>query len=487
MTSKSKAAFLILTGTICISSISYAAVNLPAILGDHMVLQQKENVTVWGWAEPGEKVTVKGSWQWFEKATKADENGKWKVKIRTLKAGGPHTLTVKGTNEIVLDDVLIGEVWVGSGQSNMEMPLAKMPAGYSGIKNALEEIADANHPDIRLFQVGDFSSKEPLDDVEAGVSQYGIPPATCKWQTCDPETIPTFSATAYFFARQLHQNLGVAVGIIDASWGATAAEAWTPASGLEVLGLQDELKHTANSPQQADQKNIPTRLYNGMIHPLRNLRIKGVIWYQGESNTQQADKYCGLFSTMIAQWRDAFGYEFPFYFVQIAPYGGYGVNAAYLREAQFETMLSVPRTGMAVTMDLDNTDIHPKNKQEVGRRLALWALANEYGQKDLVCSGPLYKSMKIKGNDIRLSFDYTGSGLTASDGGPLTHFRIAGADRKFVNATAIIDDDTVVVSSNDVSSPVAVRFAFTSAALPNLCNEEGLPASSFRTDDWPLE
>jgi len=335
--------------------------------------------------------------------------------------------------------------------------------------------------------VGNFSSKEPLDDVEAGVSVHGIPRAARKWQACTPETIPIFSATAYFFARQLHQELRVPVGIIEASWSGTAAEAWAPASVFEALGLQDELKHAANSPQQAAQTNIPTRLYNGMIHPLRNLRIKGVIWYQGESNTQQADKYRGLFSTMIAQWRDTFGYEFPFYFVQIAPYGGYGVNAAYLREAQFETMLSVPRTGMAVTMDLGNTDIHPKNKQEVGRRLALWALANEYGQKDIVYSGLLYRDMKIEGSRIRLSFDYTGSGLTARDDGPLTHFRVAGKDRKFVNATAIIEDDTVVVSSNDVSSPVAVRFAFTSEALPNLCNKEGLPASSFRTDDWPLE
>ncbi len=222
-----------------------------------------------------------------------------------------------------------------------------------------------------------------------------------------------------------------------------------------------------------------------MIHPLRNLTIKGVIWYQGESNVSGADKYCRLFSTMIEQWRKAFGRDFSFYYVQIAPFNyGENKNSAFLREAQLKTMLSVPKTGMAVTMDIGNlTDIHPKNKQEVGRRLGLWALANDYGRSELVFSGPIYQAMQVEKNTIRLSFNHVGSGLMARDGN-LTHFAIASDDKVFVEAEARIENETVVVSSEKVTSPVAVRFALSNTALPNFFNKEGLPASSFRTDDW---
>lgn len=467
-----------------LTAYALAEVKLPALVSDNMVLQQQTECNIWGWADPGEKVNVKASWQWFfGKSTTAGSDGKWKLSIKTPKASNaPRTITIKAANTIKLENILIGEVWVGSGQSNMEMPLTSVSNAYTGIKDSAKEIAAANYPEIRLFQVGNFSSKEPLYNVKPGIKMYGVPPAACKWQSCTPETIPTFSSTAYFFARKLHKELGVPVGIIDSSWGGTSAEVWTPAAGLKALGYHDELQQATDSPQKAGKK-IPTRLYNGMIHPLRNFRIKGVIWYQGEGNSWRANKYRELFSTMIGQWRDVFGYEFPFYYVQIAPYNYGEVNSALLREAQFMT-LSTPNVGMAVTMDIGNlTDIHPKNKQEVGRRLALWALSKDYARKTIVYSGPIYKNMTIEGDKIRLTFDCTGSGLIAKDG-PLTHFTIAGQDKNFVPATATIENDTIVVSSKKVPAPKAVRFAFTNTAEPNLFNKEALPASSFRTDNW---
>jgi len=356
-----------------------ADVRLPKILGSNMVLQRDIEVNIWGWSDAGEEVRVTCDWLDTTARGNADGDGNWQVSIKTGEAGGPHTMTIAGKNSITLEQILFGEVWIGSGQSNMEMPLVKVSGAYTGIKDAAKEVAEARYSEIRLFQVGNFSSKEPLDDVESGISMYGIPPAACKWQACTPETIPTFPSTAYFFARELHTELKVPIGIIDSSWGGTSAETWTPAAGLKALGFTAEWEQAAKLPQKADQK-IPTRLYNGMIHPLRNFRIKGVVWYQGEGNAGRADKYCRLFSTMIGQWREVFGYEFPFYFVQISPFHYRGLNAAYLREAQLETM-SLPKTGMAVTMDIGNLgDIHPKNKQEVGRRLALWALANDYSR-----------------------------------------------------------------------------------------------------------
>ncbi len=467
------------------ASLAVADVRLPAIIGDSMVMQRQTEAAVWGWADPGEKIDVGASWQSsLIKATTADKDGNWKVSIKTPDAGGPYKIIIKGKNTVELENILIGEVWIASGQSNMEMPIAKASNAYTGIKDSAEEIAAANYPKIRLFQVGKFSSKEPLDDVGPGIVMYGIPESACKWQTCTPKTVPMFSSTAYFFARKLHQDLRVPVGIIDSSWGGTSAEVWTPAAGLEKLGYKNELKQAADSPQNP-RKKIPTRLYNGMIHPLRNFTIKGAIWYQGEGNSSRANKYRDLMATMINQWRAAFSNEFPFYFAQISPYTYRGnINSAFLREAQLETMLSVSKTGMAVTMDIGNlTDIHPKNKQEVGRRLALWALAKDYGKKDIVYSGPTYKSMKVEGDKIRLSFDYAEAGLKTRDGKEISHLTIAGADKKFVEAKGVIEGDIVVVSSEAVKNPVAARYGWSNTAMPNLANKAGLPASSFRTDN----
>ncbi len=472
----------LVTALVSFAAPCLADVRLPKILGSNMVLQRDSEIAIWGWADGGEEVRVTCDWLDGATRVKADSDGNWQVTLKTIEAGGPHSMTIAGKNTIELEQILLGEVWIASGQSNMEMPLVKVSNAYTGIKDAAKEVEKSRFPEIRLFQVGNFSSKEPLDDVESGISMYGIPPAACEWRACVPETIPTFAATAYFFARQLHTELKVPVGIIDSSWGGTSAEAWTPASGLEALGYRAELAQAAKLPQKADQK-IPTRLYNGMIHPLCNLKIKGVVWYQGEGNAGRADKYRQLFSTMIGEWRDVFGYEFPFYFVQIAPFQYQGLNAAYLREAQVETM-SVPMTGMAITMDIGNLeDIHPKNKQEVGRRLALWALANNYG-RDVVFSGPLYKAAVFSKNGARLKFDHTGSGLATLEGNTPSHFEIAGPDKVFHPATATIDGDELLVSSSRVAEPKAVRYAFTSDATPTLINQEGLPASSFRTDRW---
>ncbi len=459
-----------------------ADVRLPKILGSDMVLQRNSEVKIWGWADAGEEIRVTCDWLDAQEKVSADADGNWQVAVATGETGGPHRMTITGKNSIQLDQILFGEVWIGSGQSNMEMPLIQVSGAYTGIQDAAKEVAEANYPEIRLFQVGNFSSKEPLEDVQSGITMYGIPPAACQWQACTPETIPTFASTAYFFARELHKELKVPIGIIDASWGGTSAETWTPASGLKALGYTAELDQADTRPQQADQK-IPTRLYNGMIHPLRHFRIKGVVWYQGEGNAGRADKYRELFSTMIGRWREAFADEFPFYFVQISPYNYGGVNAGYLREAQLETM-SLPKTGMVVTMDIGNlTDIHPKNKQEVGRRLALWALANDYG-RHVVYSGPIYKDSVFAEGKARLKFDHVGAGLATLDGQPPSDFEIAGADKVFHPATAVIDGDELLVSSDKVAEPKAVRYAFTSQAMSNLINKEGLPASPFRTDRW---
>jgi sialate O-acetylesterase len=499
-----------------------ADVRLPAIFGDGMVLQQKAKAPIWGWAEPGEKIYIKGSWQWTGTSTTADKDGNWLTKIKTPKAGGPFTISIAGKNKIIFKDVLIGEVWICSGQSNMGLSVS-----YSA--NAQNEIAAANYPNIRFFNVNMTIADKPQKDCVGS------------WHQCTPETAAEFSAAAYYFGRQLHQELNVPIGLIHASKGGSPAEAWIRKEVLEAEPdfasiLERFAKGVADFPlakqeyaqkleewtqavnkAKADHTPIPSKpyvlqmeqtgpghyqspscLYNGMIAPLVPYRIRGVIWYQGECNSWRAWQYRKLFPAMIANWRDDWGQgQFPFYYVQIASFDysifDNGIEEPIvpeLREAQ--TMaLNVPDTGMAVTMDIsDINNIHPENKQDVGKRLALWALAKTYGHKNIVYSGPLYKSMAIEQKTenskpaIRLFFDHVGSGLTTK-GGKLTDFTIAGEDGKFVEANAEIDNNTIVVSSEKVRNPVAVRYAWTNTAMPNLFNKEGLPASSFRTDDWP--
>ncbi len=353
---------------------------------------------------------------------------------------------------------MVGEVWVCSGQSNMEM-------GVGGCNRGREEIAAANYPDLRLFKVAQAKASQPAADLHGA------------WAPCGPDNVGGFSAVAYFFGRRLHQELDVPVGLIDTSWGGTPAEFWTSRKTLsETPGL---------GPLAQGESSC---LYNGMIAPLVPYAIRGAIWYQGESNVDRAYQYRTLLPAMIANWRADWGQgSFPFGIVQLAPfrYGGQNpANCAELWEAQLMTAQSVPDTGLAVTTDIgDPKNIHPKNKQEVGRRLALWALAKVYG-RSLAYSGPIYQSMAVEGDKIRLRFDHAGGGLAAADGKPLTDFAIAGADQKFVPATAAIDGQTIVVRAGEVAHPVAVRYAWRDDAAPNLANKAGLPASPFRTDQW---
>lgn len=507
--------------TVCAAS-SLADVKLPAVIGDNMVLQQGVNVPIWGWAEPGEQIVIKFGLSSIAWGAVTGQDGKWVVKIEPGQAGGPYDMIIEGENQIVLKNVLVGEVWVCSGQSNMEMPLGNVNPSvtYDGVINYEKEIAEANYPNICLFNVE--SKKVYVPRTADGNS----------WCRCSPETVKTFSATAYFFGRQLHQQLDVPVGLISACFGGTPAEAWTSRKFLEterdfrgILHRYDravaiypkvkkkyeqELKkfeqivakakaegkkvprqpaHLRQQPMGPGHPHAPGGLYNAMIAPLIPHGIRGAIWYQGEANAGRAYQYRKLFPTMIKNWRNDWGQgDFPFLFVQLANFMSVSPEPtesewAELREAQLMT-LSLPRTGMAVIIDIGEADdIHPKNKQDVGSRLALWALAKIYG-KDMVYSGPIYKSMDIDGNKVALHFKHTGGGLEAK-GGPLKGFAIAGADRKFVWADAKIEGDTVVVSSEEVAEPVAVRYAWANNPVCNLYNAEGLPASPFRTDIWP--
>ncbi len=627
-------------------------VKVHSLFTDNMVLQRDVKVPVWGKAAPGGKVTVLFNGQ--KHAVTAAADSQWRLHLDPMEAGGPFTLKVFGRDTLRFEDVMVGEVWVCSGQSNMEMPLA----GWGQVDNYVREIAAADLPNIRLFQVNHKLSLRPLWDIDAQ-----------GWVKCSPKTVPLFSATAYFFGRMLHQELGVPVGLIHSSWGGTVAEAWTSAGALAQLedfkplveeiqqellnegdvkatyekrlaewqklveekiaaarqetpawqspdyndsswpkmklpvlwesaglpnfdgivwfrktvvlpenaaelpfslslgpiddqevtfvngvqagstdgynkprqytlpagmlrpgknviavqvldtggggglwGSPEQMTLTSGSltfdlsgewayqpavslrdvpprPQPPDNPNRPTVLYNAMLSPLMPFAVRGAIWYQGESNAGRAEQYRILFPTLINCWRTAWGLgDFPFLFVQLAnfrPATEEPVESdwAELREAQLMT-LSLPNTGMAVAIDIgDANDIHPKNKQEVGRRLALNALAKVYG-RDIVYSGPIYKAMSFEGDKIRLSFDHTGSGLEAR-GGRLTGFTIAGDDKKFVKAQAVIDGNTVLVWSPQLPSPVAVRYAWADNPVCNLYNKEGLPASPFRTDDWP--
>jgi sialate O-acetylesterase len=649
-----------LLACLILSTQALGEIKLPSLIGDHMVLQQGMKAHLWGWASENEKITVTFNRQKVE--TQAGKDGTWSVYLKPMKAGGPYDLTLSGKNTLVVKDVLVGEVWVGSGQSNMAMCVCD-------VRDSAKEIAEAKFPDIRLFSVTCASSLKPCDNVNG------------TWQVCTPETVKYFSATAYFFGRQLHKDLNVPVGLINSSVGGTAIESWISLSGIlkmndlsiarackktaaEVKVAQAEYEkekivwdsaaftkdpgnkgfgqgwaepshstadwktmtlpqpwekeddmdidgvvwfrrdveippdwagkdltvkfgpiddcdttylnntqigatgmETPNSwsiprkytipgkwvkagrsviavrvfdrwmtggfmgskgdmtlalasgkgkvidlsgpwfykvefgvtpksipsppvaPYLAGSPSCPGQLYNAMIHPLTSFAIRGVIWYQGESNSLDARAYQSLLPAMIREWRNQWGQgDFPFLIVQLANFMATFFNPsdtplARLREAQLLTVKRVPNTALAVAIDIgDASDIHPKNKQEVGRRLALAGERITYGKK-IPFSGPIYNSMKIKGNKIRLKFDHTDGGLMAR-GDNLTGFAIAGADKKFVWAQAKIEGDKVFVWSDKVSKPVAVRYGWADNPVCNLFNKAGLPASPFRTDDF---
>jgi sialate O-acetylesterase len=483
------------------TAAAQAAVTLPALLTDHMIVQRGIPVHIWGKAAPGEDVTV--TFHGDTKSTKANALGQWGVHLAPVEAGGPFDITIKGTNEIKLQDVLVGDVWVASGQSNMEFRLAQAA-------NAQTEIANAKYPKIRRFKVEHKVSEFPMDDVT------GKP-----WVELTPETAPQVSAVAYFFARNLFETKGIPQGIIDSSWGGTPVEAWTSyralssdpalmpafaewAASMEAyptnkakydlaLAAWTEAAAKAqasgakapNKPALAGQIPggpwEPAGLYNGMIAPLVPFGIKGALWYQGESNANptRAPLYAREFQAMIRDWRKAWGEgDFPFLFVQLANYKA-NVQWPDIREAQRQT-LSLANTGMAVTIDVGNpTDIHPTNKQDVGLRLALAARATVYGEK-IEYSGPTLRAAARDGSSLRVWFDHA-AGLTAKGGGDLKGFEIAGANKQFVAAQAKIDGTTIVVSSPSVPEPAFVRYAWADNPDCNLYNAAGIPASPFRS------
>ncbi|MGE5295744.1 MAG: sialate O-acetylesterase [Solirubrobacterales bacterium] len=490
---------------------SRASIRLPAIISDNMVLQAGDRVRFWGWADPNEEIEINVSWRDFQWSVQADETGRWQFPVQAPNVGGPYEVTLKGKNTVTVKNILAGQVWVCSGQSNMEMSVQSSA-------NAQQEIAAAQYPKIRLFTVEKMVGENPMDDCKG------------KWVECSPETVAGFSAVGYFFGRELHKELDQPIGLINTSWGGTPAEAWTSTPMLEenpnfepilkrykeavaaypqamIKFKEDTDKwNEAAAKAKAEGKpepggrpwppfgpghpHSPAGLYNGMIAPLTPYTVGGAIWYQGESNAGRAYQYRELFPTMIKCWWNSWDQgDFPFLFVQLANFMDVkdqpGDSAwAELREAQTMT-LEVPHTGMAVIIDIgDAKDIHPKNKQDVGKRLALWALANTYG-KNVVYSGPLYTAMDKSGGKIVLHFDHLGGGLVAQGGGPLKGFAVAGEDRKFVWADARIEGNTVVVSSSSVANPVAVRYAWADNPVCNLFNKAGLPASPFRTDTWP--
>ena len=641
----------------CLRYAADATITLPTLFSDNMVFQQKTDAAIWGSTTQTTRVMVVTSWNNKRYSVLPDMNGRWKIKFPTPAYGGPYTITVTDGEAVTLKNIMIGEVWICSGQSNMEMPLG----GWGKINNYEKEIAAADYPDIRLLQVVHTSANKPRD--EAQVTNGG-------WQPCSPKTVADFSSVAYFFAREIYQHKKIPIGLVHTSWGGTIAEAWTSATTLKTLadfkdavtrieatpelsaaqlqkqvdawqasidnkdagfsqgrylwtdtgvgdagwrymglpclwekqGLPDfdgivwfrkkisipaswvgkeitvslgviddnditwfngmkigetagynkprtyiipaakvragesviairvfdsgggggvygepkdlymasangehisltgewtfrpglNLRDVGASPALSDGPNRPSVLYNAMIQPFIQFPVRGAIWYQGESNADRAWQYHTLFPAMIIDWRSKWGIgDFPFYFVQLANYmkadpQPVASDWAELREAQART-LSLPNTGMATIIDIGNPDdIHPKNKQEVGRRLALIALAKNYGEK-LVYTGPVYQSQKIEGNTIRLSFNAAGSVLAAGNSKPLGGFAIAGADRVFHWANAVLEGNQVLVSSPDVAAPVAVRYAWAdNPEGANLYNKDGLPAAPFRTDDWPV-
>ena len=482
---------LIILFTSC-SSEKSSDLKLMDLFSDGMVLQQKSKTKIWGISNENTTINIESSWG-VKSSTEADANGNWITEIDTPKAGGPYSMKITdGIKTKEIKDILIGEVWFASGQSNMEMSLeGYLPA--EPIDNAEEEILNSLNDNIRMFTVTNNVTLSKIDTVGG------------KWLKSNPENSRYFSATGYFFAKKLQKDLGIPIGIISSNWGGTPAESWVSEEKLRTLkdfdkdidALYKRYENFQNQPVPLDKNkgnvkdanpkgcclSLPVVLYNAMVNPIINYKIAGVIWYQGESNVPRAKQYQKLFPLMINDWRNKWGYQFPFYFVQLAPFKYDGESKdklAELRDAQRLT-LKLPKTGMAVS--LDNTKdfhlIHPTNKESVGLRLAYIALNRKYN-KEIVDSGPLYKSKLINKNKITIEFDYVGSGLTKK-GDKLLEFEIAGKNKKFIKANAQIKNNKVLVWNNKISNPKYVRYGWKDTSTASLFNKEGLPASSFNS------
>jgi len=495
---------------VLITSSLHADVQLPSVIGDHMVIQQNSPILIWGWADAGEEISVKGNWQVQSVHTVADKNNSWSVLLESPPAGGPYDILIEGKNRITLNDILAGEVWLASGQSNMAMPLKSCANGEA-------ESRAAKYKNIRLFHVEHISAQEPQTDCMGA------------WKVCTPAEARDFSGVAYFFGRSLYQELEIPIGLISASKGGSPAEAWMNKDSLaadpsfidlfamwkkweqeypedssvyrKALDVWQKNKISADSlgkpvPEKPHQPvsvemierphRRPGALYNGMLAPILPFRIKGVIWYQGENNVDRPMQYRKLFPALIENWRsERRQAELPFFYVQIAPfrYSSEKKSASLLREAQTMT-LALPNTGMVVTADIGNIDdVHPGNKQDVGKRLALWALAKTYGENQIIYSGPTVSSIKKEDNRIRVLFDHAETGLVVKDES-LKHFEIAGENHIFYPAIAEIEDTTIVVYNQKVINPLAVRYGWDIDTIPDLYNGAGLPAVPFRTDNW---
>lgn len=450
---------------ILIAVSASAQLRLPNIIDDHMVIQRESTVPIWGWSYPDQEIIITTSWDTVTVKTKTQNTAVWRAAIKTPKAGGPHTITIKAGGEVrTLTDVMSGEVWLCSGQSNMEW---SMEISVDGKK----DMSAVNDPNIRLIHIPRQGASSPQVHGEG------------EWRVCDKNSVQYFSAVAYYFGKKLNGELNVPIGLINASWGGSNAELWTTPESIEKdAELVAALKKQEERPWWPFEAGS---IYNAMINPIVPYAIAGTIWYQGESNTAAPATYKRLMETMINDWRKAFKKEFPFYYVQIAPYAGYGdyPNGTLIREQQVN-MLTIPKTGMVVISDhVDNVnDIHPGFKKPVGERLANLALGDMYGKKGVSYLNPLYKSMKVEKSNIRITFENVTT-LISKNGMP-TEFQIAGEDKKFYPAKAKIEGNTVVISAKEVKKPVAVRYAWKNGSIGNLFSKEGLPVSSFRTDEW---
>ena len=445
-----------------------AKIRLPNILSSNMVLQQQATTQLWGWAKATERIKVTTSWDNKIIETRTDGNANWKVDIQTPQAGGPYTITLQGENTIILENILIGEVWVCGGQSNMEWDYNR---GITMVKEDFDKLSKLK---IRFFNVPRITSKTPQDDCGGN------------WTACDSNTLKSFSAVGYYFGKYLNQDLNVPIGLISSNWGGTPAEIWTPENLVESNTILKDAA-TKNKPTPFAPVT-PGYAYNAMIAPIVNYNIEGVIWYQGESNKEAPASYTELMDTMINAWRKAWNKEFPFYYVQIAPfkYERYNIGAL-VREAQAKN-LSIKNTGMIVVSDLvnDTLNIHPPNKKDVGLRLANLALGETYGIKKGVYKSPLLKAFKVNGSHIVIDFDNAETGLMFKGERPKEIF-IAGADRIFFPATVKIKGEKIIVSNTGVKTPVAVRYQFSNTGIGNLFNKAGLPVGPFRTDDWEVD